>query len=73
MTFGRVWQPRTDVGGGGRDGVVFKITPETQDGPAPPPSAPRGCSGINIRSISYSCVSYIFVSSLRAIIFFPHP
>lgn len=37
MTFGRVWRLRADVGGGGRDGVVFKITSEAQDGPAAPP------------------------------------
>lgn len=34
MTFGRVWQLRADVGGGGRIGVVFKITPEAPAGPA---------------------------------------
>lgn len=41
MTFGRVWQLRADVGGGGRDGVVFQITPEAQDGPATAPARPH--------------------------------
>lgn len=59
MTLARVWQLRADVGGGGRDGVVFKITPGAQDGPS---SAPRGLSGINIRAISYPSVFRTYLS-----------
>lgn len=75
MTFGRVWQLRADVGGGGRDGVVFKITPETQDGSAPAPPLPHVVAPglISEPFHTFRCFVHLCLVFICDYFFFPPP
>lgn len=74
MTFGRVWQLRADVGGGGRDGVVFKITPETQDGPTTAPRRPHVVAPGLISEPFHTLLCFVHLCLVFTCDFFsPHP